>query len=90
MNASTELAAVSARPKSPYLSKQENPLTWDPEVMGGRPLFRGTRIPIDVLFENLADGTPLDDIIETYPGLNREDAIAAIEMANESLKARAR
>ncbi len=59
----------------------------DPEVMGGRPVFSGTRIPVDVLFDNLADGMSLDEILDAYPGLRREDAVAALELARESLKA---
>ncbi len=58
-----------------------SPFTTDPNVMGGRLVFRGTRIPVDVLFENLADGLSLDEILDTYPSLNREDAIAAIALA---------
>jgi uncharacterized protein (DUF433 family) len=59
----------------------------DPNVMGGRPVFRGTRIPVDVLFDNLADGMSLDEILDAYPGLRREDAIAALEAACASIKA---
>ena len=55
--------------------------TTDPKVMGGRRVFRGTRIPVEVLFENLADGLSLDEILDAYPTLNREDALAAIELA---------
>ena len=77
---------MNARPE--HLAGSEHPsvLTSNPEVMGGRPVFRGTRIPVDVLFENLADGVSLDEILETYPGLKREDAVAAILMAKEKLK----
>ena len=53
----------------------------DPAVMGGRLVFRGTRIPIEVLFENLADGMSLDEILDAYPGLPRDSAVAAIELA---------
>jgi uncharacterized protein (DUF433 family) len=60
--------------------------TADPEVMGGRLVFRGTRIPVEVLFENLADGMSLDEILDAYPTLNRDHAIAAIEMACQSVK----
>ena len=38
----------------------------DPDVMGGRLVFRGTRIPVEVLFENLADGMSLDEILDAY------------------------
>jgi uncharacterized protein (DUF433 family) len=77
---------MNARPEYPGGSQHASILTSNPEVMGGRPVFRGTRIPVDVLFENLADGVSLDEILETYPGLRREDAIAAIMMAKERLK----
>ena len=53
----------------------------NPEVMGGRLVFRGTRIPVEVLFENLADGMSLDEILDAYPGLPRDSAVAAIELA---------
>ncbi len=58
-----------------------------PDVMGGRLVFRGTRIPVEVLFENLADGLSLDEILDAYPNLKREDAVAAIEMACETVTA---
>ena len=61
--------------------------TSNPEVMGGRLVFRGTRIPVEVLFDNLADGMSLDEILDAYPTLNRDDAVAAIELACESVKA---
>jgi len=72
------------------LLDRESVITVDPEVMGGRPVFRGTRIPVDVLFENLADGMSLDEILDAYPGLRREDAVAAIEAACESVSRRVR
>jgi uncharacterized protein (DUF433 family) len=61
--------------------------TSNPDVMGGRLVFRGTRIPVEVLFENLADGMSLDEILDAYPNLKRDDAVAAIEIACESVKA---
>ncbi|MGH7246925.1 MAG: DUF433 domain-containing protein [Pseudomonadota bacterium] len=68
--------------------KQERSLfTANPDVMGGRLVFRGTRIPVEILFENLADGLALDEILDAYPTLKREDAIAAIEMAYDKVAA---
>jgi uncharacterized protein (DUF433 family) len=58
----------------------------DPGVMGGRLVFRGTRIPVEVLFENLADGMSLDDILDAYPGLSRDRAVAAIELAGAAIE----
>ena len=58
----------------------------DPEILGGRPVFRGTRVPVEVLFENLEDGLSIDEIIEAYPSLNKKDVIACLEGACASLK----
>ena len=58
----------------------------DPDVMGGRLVFRGTRIPVEILFENLADGMSLDDILDAYPGLSRDSAVAAIELAGATIE----
>lgn len=67
--------------QSQTLASHHALFTSDPEIMGGRLVFRGTRIPVEVLFDNLADGMSLDEILDTYPGLAREKAVAAIEMA---------
>ena len=60
--------------------------TSDPDVMGGRLVFRGTRIPVEVLFENLADGMSLHDISDAYPGLSYEIAIATIELTSSTVR----
>jgi uncharacterized protein (DUF433 family) len=59
----------------------------DPEILGGRPVFRGTRVPVEVLFENLEDGLSINEIIASYPSLNKEDVIACLEGACANLKA---
>ena len=58
----------------------------DPDVLGGTPVFLGTRVPVAVLFENLADGMTLDEIIDAYPTLSRETALAALQQAEASLE----
>ena len=58
----------------------------DPEVLGGTPVFFGTRVPVAVLFENLADGMKLDEILDAYPTLRREVALAALHEAEASLE----
>ena len=58
----------------------------DPEVLGGTPVFQGTRVPVAVLFENLADGMTLDEIIDAYPSLSRETALLALQQAEASLE----
>jgi uncharacterized protein (DUF433 family) len=64
-----------------------NVIVRDPEILGGRSVFRGTRVPVEVLFENLEDGLSIDEIIESYPSLNKDDVIACLEGACASLKA---
>ena len=54
------------------------PVVRDPQIMGGEPCFRGTRIPVAVLFENLEAGLPLEEILANYPTLDRDDALAAL------------
>ncbi|MDP1527211.1 MAG: DUF433 domain-containing protein [Rhodocyclaceae bacterium] len=56
-------------------------VTIDPEILGGTPVFAGTRVPIAVLFENLAGGLTLDEILESWPSINREQAIEALRQA---------
>lgn len=58
----------------------------DPEVLGGVPVFWGTRVPVSVLFENLADGMTLDDILQAFPTLSREVAVAALREAEVRLE----
>jgi uncharacterized protein (DUF433 family) len=64
-------------------------LTKNPNVLGGRPVFRGTRVPVETVFENLADGLSVDEIVESYPSLDKKDVIAILEQACERIKAEA-
>jgi uncharacterized protein (DUF433 family) len=59
----------------------------DKEVLGGTPVFFGTRIPVAVLFENLADGLTIEEIVDSYPGLSREAALEALRQAETLLEA---
>ena len=57
----------------------------DLNIMGGEPVFRGTRVPFKILTDYLEGGDSLDDFLEQYPSVTRQDAIAAIEEARISL-----
>lgn len=59
----------------------------DPNVLGGEPVFRGTRVPFKILIDYLEGGDTLDQFLEEYPTVSRELAIAAIEEARLSLVA---
>jgi uncharacterized protein (DUF433 family) len=61
----------------------------NPEILGGTPVFRGTRVPVQTLFDYLEGGETLEDFLEGFPTVSREMAIAALEQARELLSARA-
>jgi uncharacterized protein (DUF433 family) len=63
----------------------ENVIIKDPNILGGEPVFRGTRVPFKVLTDYLEGGDTLDQFLEEYPSVSRELAIAAIEEARLSL-----
>ena len=60
----------------------------DPEILSGEPVFRGTRVPFQTLLEYLEAGDTLDQFLEQYPGVSREQAIAALEEAKALMLAR--
>ena len=57
----------------------------DPEVMGGEPVFVGTRVLVEDFFENLAAGDSLEDFLSGFPSVKREQAIAVLAMAREAV-----
>ncbi len=61
----------------------------DPEIMGGTPVFVGTRVPFQTLLDYLEGGEPLSEFLEDFPTVTQEQAIAALEQAKEALLARA-
>lgn len=59
------------------------------EIMSGTPVFRGTRVPVQILFDYLEAGETLEDFLEGFPTVSRQVAIEALEAAKELLLARA-
>ena len=57
----------------------------DPEIQGGVPVFRGTRVPVKNLFDCLEAGDSLDQFLRSFPSVSREQAVAALEFAREAL-----
>ena len=57
----------------------------DPEVLGGTPVFRGTRVPVKNLLDYLAAGDTLDQFLDDFPTVERRQAIAALEVARDLL-----
>ena len=58
----------------------------EPDKVGGQLLFRGTRVPVSALFENLRDGASIDDFLEWFPGVTREQVLAVLDHEIDSLK----
>jgi uncharacterized protein (DUF433 family) len=58
----------------------------DPNKLSGAWVFRGTRVPVKALFENLESGARLDDFLAWFPGVSREQAEAVLEHAQRSLQ----
>ena len=59
----------------------------DPEILGGTPVFTGTRVPIQNLLDYLEGGDTLDEFLDGFPGVSREQAISFLEMAKDALLA---
>ncbi len=55
----------------------------DPEVLGGQPVFRGTRVPIETLFDHLEAGISLEEFLEDFPTVSKGQVVAALEIANK-------
>ena len=62
----------------------------DLRIMGGTPVFVGTRVPFQTLLDYLEAGQPLSDFLDDFPTVTRDQAVVALEQAKEALFARAR
>ena len=72
------------------MSQGSSVIHTDPEIMSGTPVFVGTRVPVKNLFDYLEGGDSLDEFLEDFPSVSKEQAIAALELAREALTADAR
>lgn len=59
----------------------QNRIVADPKIMVGKPMIRGTRITVELILRQLAQGITADEILKNYPNLKREDIYAALEYA---------
>lgn len=66
-----------------------NIIVRDPEILGGTPVFCGTRVPLQALFDSLEGGETLEEFLEGFPGVTREMAIAALQEAQQLLSSKA-
>jgi uncharacterized protein (DUF433 family) len=64
-----------------------NLVTRDPDILGGTPVFAGTRVPIDTLMVHLKAGDSLETFLEDFPSVSRQQAESALDLAAELLSA---
>jgi len=69
------------------MAKHQPVIHSDPEILGGTPVFVGTRVPLRNLIDYLESGYSLDEFLDQFPSVTREQAVAALETAGEMLTA---
>jgi len=60
-------------------------ITVDSEILGGQPVFKGTRVPIETLFDHLEEGVSLNEFLEDFDTVSKDQAIAIMEVASKLL-----
>lgn len=68
----------------------ESVIRSDPDILGGTPVFAGTRVPVQTLLDYLQAGEPLGEFLDDFPTVTREQAITALQLAMQSLVSHAR
>ncbi len=63
----------------------EKYINTDPEIYGGKPVFSGTRVPVQTLFWHLEEGIPLEVFLDDFPSVSKEQALGVMKIANEIL-----
>jgi len=69
---------------------QEVVIHSDPDILGGTPVFVGTRVPVKTLLDYLEGGDSIDTFLDHFPTVRREQAVAVLELAKQMLIAHAR
>ena len=68
------------------MAKEPKIIHSDPGILGGTPVFVGTRLPVQNLIDCLEAGDSLDDFLNSFPTVTRDQAVAALEIAREALE----
>src|SRR5207247_7499735 len=90
-NRLTSLAGCYPARRFREMSTVEKPVVHsDPDIMSGTTVFVGTRVPFQTLIDYLEAGMPLSELLEDFPTVSKEQAVAALEQAKDALLARAR
>ena len=58
-------------------------ITVDPEIQNGQPVFTGTRVPVESLFWHLEKGIPIDEFLEDFPSVTKEQVVGVLEIAHK-------
>jgi len=60
----------------------------EPETLGGQPVFKGTRVPVETLFDHLEEGVSLDEFLDDFDTVSKDQAIAVMEIAGKLLSSK--
>lgn len=63
----------------------DSPISRSPDVLGGTPVFAGTRVPVQTLLDYLEGGESIDDFLEGFPSVTREKVVSFLELAKDRL-----
>jgi uncharacterized protein (DUF433 family) len=83
--AESKLVMKATGPKAPRVNLSDEVIVKDLDILGGTPVFRGTRVPFQALLDYLEGGQTLDEFIDDFPTVTREAAISALELAKSVL-----
>jgi len=87
----TSTHAPSRKPRrKPAKKSRKAVIVSDRDVLSGMPRFAGTRVPFKNLIDYLAGGDPLEEFLDDFPGVSREQAVAGLEWARKLVEDRAR
>ncbi len=62
------------------------PITIDPEIVSGTPVFAGTRVPVEALLDNVAAGVTLEEFLDNFPTVTRDQVLAVLKFSNQTLR----
>lgn len=82
--------APTAKSAYAYFVNASDLITIDPGILGGTPVFRGTRVPVQTLFQYLESNYTMDEFLECFPTVTREAAIALLDQSEVALLATTR
>jgi uncharacterized protein (DUF433 family) len=68
---------------------KESPIHTDAEILSGTPVFVGTRVPAQTLFDYLSDGCTLEEFLDNFPSVTRAQAMQLLELASTTVLAKA-